>query len=79
MDSIPASMVLKCLRCGHEWIRRTPAQPKACPHCKAPRWDVPVGTLTRGRPKTVGEKNREGATVGKKKVGKGTVQTKDKA
>lgn len=35
--------VLKCLRCGHTWIPRTPKKPKVCPNlkCKSPYWDRP--------------------------------------
>lgn len=34
---------LKCLRCGHTWIPRTPKKPKVCPNpkCKSPYWDRP--------------------------------------
>lgn len=28
----------KCLRCGHEWIKRTDA-PVVCPGCHSPYWD----------------------------------------
>lgn len=29
---------LKCKRCNHEWIPRTP-EPKYCPYCKSPSWN----------------------------------------
>ena len=32
---------LKCLKCGHEWIRRIETKPRACPNCKNPKWDEP--------------------------------------
>jgi len=28
-----------CLRCGHDWYKRTPKKPKVCPKCKTPYWD----------------------------------------
>ena len=45
--------VLKCERCGHTWWPRTPKPPTKCPNqrCKSPYWNIPPGTLKRGRPK----------------------------
>ena len=36
---------LRCLRCGHTWIPRTPKKPKVCPNpkCKSPYWHIPKG------------------------------------
>ena len=37
----PKTLVLHCLRCGHEWLRRNLAKdPKVCPNptCKSPYW-----------------------------------------
>jgi len=48
--TIPASMICKCLRCKHTWIKRIDDRPKACPHCHEEDWDVPKGILPRGRP-----------------------------
>jgi hypothetical protein len=48
--TIPASMVCRCLRCGHEWIKRVDRRPKCCARCKETNWDVPAGKLKRGRP-----------------------------
>ena len=32
----------RCERCGHEWVPRHKEQePKVCPKCKSPYWDVP--------------------------------------
>jgi putative FmdB family regulatory protein len=31
----------RCTRCGHEWLPRSDAAPKNCPHCKSPYWDKP--------------------------------------
>jgi Zn finger protein HypA/HybF involved in hydrogenase expression len=32
----------RCERCEHEWIPRDKDQePKVCPHCKSPYWNVP--------------------------------------
>jgi len=37
----------KCVRCGHEWIRKpkatyggviTPEEPKRCPRCRSEKW-----------------------------------------
>lgn len=28
-----------CLRCGHEWP--TTGDPRVCPKCKSPYWDIP--------------------------------------
>lgn len=32
-----------CERCRHEWIsrRNSMGEPKVCPACKSPYWDVP--------------------------------------
>lgn len=30
----------KCLRCGYEWIPRTP-KPQRCPKCNSPYWNKP--------------------------------------
>jgi predicted Zn-ribbon and HTH transcriptional regulator len=30
--------VLKCKKCGHEWIPRHPQPPKVCPECKRYDW-----------------------------------------
>jgi Zn finger protein HypA/HybF involved in hydrogenase expression len=34
---------LRCLRCKHKWHRRGARKrlPRACPHCRSPRWFVP--------------------------------------
>ena len=33
--------ILKCLRCGHEWIPRQLKKPKYCASCNSPCWDRP--------------------------------------
>jgi len=48
---IPPSMILKCLRCGHQWIRRIPGRPKKCAACDSPYWDTKPGELPMGRPR----------------------------
>ena len=56
---IPQSMIARCKRCTHEWIKRSDRKPKRCPNCKSPYWDIPPGKLPMGRPKkaaTKGEK-----------------------
>ena len=30
---------LKCKRCNHTWIPRTPKMPKVCPKCNSPYWN----------------------------------------
>lgn len=37
MGTLP--FMLHCLRCGHDWIRRTRTPPKQCPHCHSPYWN----------------------------------------
>lgn len=37
---LPA-MTLRCLRCGHEWMRRQTAEPRCCAKCNSPYWNVP--------------------------------------
>ena len=31
----------RCERCGHEWAPRGLKEPKVCPKCKSPYWNVP--------------------------------------
>ena len=31
----------RCERCGHEWTPRGLKEPKVCPKCKSPYWNVP--------------------------------------
>jgi len=31
--------ILKCKRCGNEWIPRVVTLPKVCPKCKSPYWN----------------------------------------
>lgn len=33
-------MILHCLRCGHQWLRRNLKRlPKNCPGCNSPYWN----------------------------------------
>jgi len=32
---------LKCLRCDHEWFKRTDDDPLQCPKCKSYNWNKP--------------------------------------
>jgi len=57
---IPQSMMCRCLRCKHTWVKRIEGRPATCPKCKEHYWDVPKGKLPIGRPKK---------KVGKKKAG----------
>ena len=46
-------MGYRCERCDHEWLPRDKTQePRVCPKCKSPYWDIPRGTNRRGRPST---------------------------
>ncbi|MBI3413257.1 MAG: hypothetical protein HY051_04210 [Candidatus Aenigmarchaeota archaeon] len=31
----------KCERCEHVWLPREGSEPRVCPKCKSPYWDVP--------------------------------------
>lgn len=31
----------RCLRCEHEWLPRINGEPKVCPRCKSPYWNIP--------------------------------------
>lgn len=31
----------QCERCGHQWVKRGEDEPKVCPKCKSPYWNVP--------------------------------------
>lgn len=33
--------ILRCLRCGYEWIPRQPKKPKQCARCNSPYWNKP--------------------------------------
>lgn len=38
----------RCERCGHEWLPREKAQePRVCPKCKTPYWNVPRKATVR--------------------------------
>jgi len=37
----------RCERCGHEWLPRQEATPRACPKCKSPYWDKPRTQVNR--------------------------------
>lgn len=43
MGRIPITVMgCKCERCGHEWFpRNEKREPKVCPNCKSPYWNVP--------------------------------------
>lgn len=30
----------ECLRCGHKWVPRITREPKRCPGCKSPYWNL---------------------------------------
>lgn len=34
-------LLLKCLRCGHEWQTRKTTKPKVCSRCKSAVWNKP--------------------------------------
>ena len=31
----------KCERCEHVWVPREKEEPRVCPKCKSPYWNVP--------------------------------------
>ena len=33
--------IMKCNRCGHEWIPRKARIPIGCPACCSPYWNIP--------------------------------------
>jgi len=43
MQKVPITVMgYRCERCGHEWIpREMPREPRVCPKCKSPYWDIP--------------------------------------
>ncbi len=43
MGRVPITVMgYKCERCGHEWFPRDVSkEPRVCPKCKSPYWDVP--------------------------------------
>ena len=30
--------MLKCVKCGHEWVRRMEKEPVRCPKCQTIKW-----------------------------------------
>lgn len=54
MRYVGYSRTFKCDRCDHEWVPHSDnEEPRVCPKCKSPYWDVPRGTNPRGRPRAV--------------------------
>jgi hypothetical protein len=49
--TIPSSMICRCLRCGHRWVKRIDGQPKFCAHCNSPYWNTPKGAYKLARKK----------------------------
>ncbi len=47
MGRVPiTAMGYRCERCGHEWLSRDERkEPKVCPKCKSPYWDIPKKQL----------------------------------
>lgn len=45
MKKVPITLMgYRCERCGHEWVPRdTLKEPRVCPKCKSPYWNVPRG------------------------------------
>ena len=43
MAKIPITVMgYRCERCTHEWVPRVGThEPKVCPRCKSPYWNVP--------------------------------------
>jgi predicted Zn-ribbon and HTH transcriptional regulator len=48
--SILKDLMLRCNRCGHQWLRRTLTPPLQCPKCKTTFWNKPrLRKITRDR------------------------------
>jgi DNA-directed RNA polymerase subunit RPC12/RpoP len=46
----------RCDRCEHEWLPRDKERdPLVCPKCKSRYWNVPRGTIQRGRLRLVAD------------------------
>ena len=41
VKDVLAPLTMKCVRCGHMWLRRVVTQPVKCPKCQSPYWDRP--------------------------------------
>lgn len=35
--------ICRCERCGYEWMPRVSGEPRQCPRCKNPKWNVARG------------------------------------
>jgi len=47
---IKKSKLRTCTRCGHKWEPIVAHEPKQCPKCKSPYWDVARKKERWGRP-----------------------------
>jgi len=50
---------LKCRRCEHEWIPRSPFLPKVCPSCNSPYWDKEKGWYKKMKEEKKQKRNEE--------------------
>ena len=52
------SRILKCKRCGHEWLRRKGVnkEVRQCPNCKSAWWDTSFDEKPKGTWKKENEK-----------------------
>lgn len=55
----------RCERCGHEWLPRKGEEPKVCPRCKSPYWNIP-----RKRDGTTPPRRQEKPTLSRTIAGK---------
>ncbi len=35
------TFICECLKCGHNWMPRTPWKPAKCPSCQNRKWQTP--------------------------------------
>lgn len=50
-------MGYRCERCGHEWVPRDGDQePRVCPKCKSPYWNVPRQSVRETAPRGIGRR-----------------------
>ena len=51
-------LAFQCERCDHVWVPRMKTrEPRVCPKCKSPYWDVPRKNMSK-----VGEREKTKAT-----------------
>lgn len=51
MPKAKTILLVKCIRCKHEWYPYKPGRPGKCPGCGDPKWDLPRIRAKRGSAK----------------------------